>query len=52
MIISSELVHGLTKTQDPREGYMCVCAQSFQSSLTLCDLMNCSPSGSSVHEIL
>ena len=26
MIISSELVHGLTKTQDPREGYMCMCS--------------------------
>ena len=25
MIVSSELVHGLTKTQDPREGYMCMC---------------------------
>ena len=29
-----------------------VCAQSLQSCLTLCNPMNCSPSGSSVHGIL
>ena len=28
------------------------CAQSLQSCLTLCDPMDCSPPGSSVHEIL
>ena len=28
-----------------------LCAKSFQSCPTLCDPMNCSPSGSSVHEI-
>ena len=48
----SSAVHGLTKTQDPREECMCVCAKSFQSFLTLCDLMDCSPQGSSVHDIL
>ena len=30
----------------------CVCAPSLQSCLTLCDPMNCSPPGSSVHGIL
>ena len=28
---------------------MCVRAKSLQSCLTLCDLVDCSPSGSSVH---
>ena len=32
--------------------FACMCAQSVtQSCLTLCDLMDCSPPGSSVHEI-
>ena len=31
---------------------MRVHAQSLQSYLTLCDLMDCSPAGSSVHGIL
>ena len=31
---------------------MCVCVLVAQSCLTLCDLMNCSPPGSSVHGIL
>ena len=30
----------------------CVCAKSLQSCLTLCDPMDSSPSGSSVHGIL
>ena len=30
----------------------CVCAKSFQSYLTLCGCMDCSPPGSSVHWIL
>ena len=30
----------------------CVCAKSLHSCLTLCDLMDCSPPGSSVHGIL
>ena len=30
----------------------CMCAKSFQSCLTLCNSMKCSPSGSSVHGIL
>ena len=29
-----------------------ICAKSFQLCLTLCDPMDCSPSGSSAHEIL
>ena len=31
---------------------MCLCAKLLQSCLTLCDPMDCSPPGSSVHEIL
>ena len=31
---------------------MCICAKSLQSCLTLCDSMNCSPPGRSVHGIL
>ena len=31
---------------------LCICAQSLQSCLTLCDPMECSPPGSSVHGIL
>ena len=31
---------------------VCVCAKSLQSCLTLCDPMDCSPPGSSVHGIL
>ena len=30
----------------------CACAKSLQSCLTLCDPMDCSPPGSSVHGIL
>ena len=30
----------------------CVCAKSFQSCLTLCDPMDCSPPGFSIHGIL
>ena len=30
----------------------CMCAESLHSCLTLCDPMDCSPLGSSVHEIL
>ena len=29
---------------------MCMCAKLLQLCLTLCDPMNCSPPGSSVHE--
>ena len=32
--------------------YVCVRAKSLQSCLTLCDRMDCSPPGSSVHGIL
>ena len=31
---------------------MCVCAKLFQLCVTLCDSMDCSPPGSSVHGIL
>ena len=31
---------------------VCVCAESLQSYLALCDPMDCSPPGSSVHGIL
>ena len=31
---------------------VCVCAKLFQSCLTLCNFMDCSPPGSSVHAIL
>ena len=34
------------------QGPVHVCAKSFQSCLTLCDLMDCSPLGTSVHGIL
>ena len=34
------------------DGHVCVCAQSLQSCLTLCDPVDCSPPGSSVHGIL
>ena len=35
-----------------QNGKLCVCAKSLQSCLTLCNPMNCSPPGSSVHGIL
>ena len=35
-----------------RAWYMCVHAQSLQLCLTLCNPVNCSPPGSSVHGIL
>ena len=31
---------------------MCVCSKLLQSCLTICDPMDCSPSGFSVHGIL
>ena len=34
------------------EKSLCVCAESLQLSLTLCDPMDCSPLASSVHGIL
>ena len=34
------------------ENPMCLCAKSLQLCLTLCEPMDCSPQGSSVHEIL
>ena len=35
-----------------RELYICACAKSFQSCLTLCDPTDCSPPCSSVHGLL
>ena len=35
-----------------RELYICACAKSLQSCLTLCDPTDCSPPGSSVHGLL
>ena len=32
--------------------HVCICAESFQSCLTLCDPMDCSPPGSSAHGML
>ena len=36
----------------PRHLYACLCAKSLQSCPTLCNPMDCSPPGSSVHGIL
>ena len=36
-------------SQNPPKYPTCVCAKSLQSCLTLCDLMDCNPPGSSVH---
>ena len=44
---------GKSHGQKSLAGYsLCVHAKSFQSYLTLCNPMDCSPPGSSVHEIL
>ena len=59
---------GNTEVADPREGtrkqhvlsprqeamgqWLCVCAKSLQLCPTLCNPMDCSPPGSSVHGIL
>ena len=43
------------RTKHKRYGgitFMCLCAKSLQSCPTLCNPMNCNPSGSSVQEIL
>ena len=37
---------------DEKQSVCCVCAESLQSCLTLCDPMDYSPAGSSVHGIL
>ena len=42
----------LPKSSLNPEIWICVCAKSLQSCLTLCNPMDCSPSGSSVHGIL
>ena len=41
-----------TRRLQGSHAFMCVCAQSLQSCLTLCDPMDCSPPGSSVDGIL
>ena len=45
---------GVLRCQAQRASFLlnCVCAQSLQSCPTLCDPMDCSPPGSSVHGIL
>ena len=45
-----DLIPGLRRS--PGEGNGCMHAQSLQSCLTLCDPMDCSPPGFSVHGIL
>ena len=42
----------LTPDYEPHGLFSCVCAKSLQWGLTLCDPMDCSPPGSSVHGIL
>ena len=46
----------MRKTSDRQNweifSWMCMCAKSLQLCLTLCDPMDCSPPGSSVHGIL
>ena len=49
------LVYELLKAHLEKEEqwiFLCVCAQSLKSRPTLCDPMDCSPPGSSVHGIL
>ena len=49
------LAGGFFSTRPPGKspyGYVCMCIKSLQLCLTLCDPMDCSPSGSSVHGIL
>ena len=41
-----------TNHKPPRNEYMCVHIKSLQSCMILCDPMDCSPPGSSVHGIL
>ena len=45
-------LYGIIKNKLPNLKYVCVCVLVTQSCLTLCDLMDCSPPGSSVHGIL
>ena len=40
------------KRSESCDNGLLTCAQSFQSCLTLCDPMDCSPPGASVHRIL
>ena len=42
----------MSKAGNAYEGIVCISAQSLQSCLTLCDSMDCSLPGSSVHRIL
>ena len=44
--------NGISISISGQDHYACVPAKSPQSCLTLCDAMDCSPSGSSVHGIL
>ena len=42
----------MSKAGNAYEGIVCISAKSLQSCLTLCDSMDCSLPGSSVHGIL
>ena len=44
--------HKLNTFLAPYPKVLCMCAKSLQSCLTLCNAMDCSPPGSSVHGIL
>ena len=46
------MLHWLVSSHMGTELQFCMCAKSFQSCLTLCDLLDCIPPGSSVQEIL
>ena len=47
------ILNAATKTWHSKQVYIyvCMCAKLLQSCLTLCDPMDCSPTGSSVHGI-
>ena len=52
MGLAVEGAHTPRAWQHPWGHPLSVCAKSLQSCLTLCDPTDCSPRGSSVHEIL
>ena len=50
---AQSLSHWGTREVPPKVLFeICLCAKSLQSCLTLCDPMDCSPPGSSVHGVL
>ena len=50
--ISPTLTGRVFTTEPPGKGIYCLCAKSLQSCSALCDPVDCSPPGSSVHGIL